>query len=131
MDKYIWTSHAHYKMRYYRMSESLVKRVIRYPTRVEEGVIENAVACMRPAHLLGTSTVSSVLNSSKHASSKKYSELWVMYLLGELTSKKKQVISNKQGQIKIITAWRYPGRSPKRNPVPAGILEEAKRIIGV
>jgi len=100
LEKYIWTSHAQYKMRYYRLSESLIKRVIRQPSRVEEGIIENAVACMQEAN------------------SKKYSEIWTMYVL------------NKQKQIKIITAWRYPGRSPERNPVPVQILEDAKRIIG-
>jgi len=148
MDKYIWTSHAQYKMRYYRMSESLVKRVVRYPTRVEEGVIENAVACMRPAHLNSTSTRSvpvGVLTvgsqpsppaggfggQAKQAKPKRYSELWGMYLLTSSTGNKKQTESNKQKQVKIITAWRYPGLSPKRNPVPANILEEAKRIISI
>jgi len=33
-------------------------------------------------------------------------------------------------QIKIITAWKYPGRSPIRGPVPipADILEELSKI---
>ena len=54
-----------------------------------------------------------------------------MYLLTSSTGNKKQTESNKQKQVKIITAWRYPGLSPKRNPVPANILEEAKRIISI
>ena len=88
-------------MRYYRLSESLVKRVIRYPTRIEEGILEGAIACMRPMQ------------------SKKYSEIWTMYII--MPSK----------QIKIVTAWRYPGKSPERNPVPIEVIEEARRILGV
>jgi len=34
-------------MRYYQLSESLVKRVFRHPGRVEEGVAENTVAAMQ------------------------------------------------------------------------------------
>ena len=97
--KFIWTAHSRMKMRYYRLSEQLVKRVIKYPARVEKGVIDNGVAVMRPTQ------------------SKKYSEIWVMYIL-----------SNK-GQIKIITAWRYPAKSPDKDPVPAEILNEARAII--
>lgn len=32
-------------------------------------------------------------------------------------------------QIKIITAWRYPGKSPERDPIPADILREIKAIL--
>lgn len=45
--KYYWTKHAQEKMRYYQLSESLVKRVFRHPGRVEEGVAENTVAAMQ------------------------------------------------------------------------------------
>ena len=34
-----------------------------------------------------------------------------------------------ENQIKIITAWRYPGKSPKRNPIPSEILEEARSVL--
>ncbi len=43
-------------------------------------------------------------------------EIWAMYQ-----------IANKA--IRIITAWRYPGKSPGRNPIPQEILDEIKSII--
>ena len=58
----VWTSHAKFKMKYYGLSESRVKRVIRNPERVEEGIAEETVAMMQ----LGSST------------SKKPYEIWVM-----------------------------------------------------
>jgi hypothetical protein len=48
----------------------------------------------------------------------KKQEIWAMY---------KPV--KKLNQIKVITAWRYPGKSPERNPIPQEILEEIKTII--
>jgi hypothetical protein len=101
-DKYIWTSHSRQKMRYYRLTEARVGRIIRHPARVEEGIIEEAIAAMQPAD------------------SKKYSEIWTLYVVVKDKGSKK---------IKVITAWRYPGRSPARDPVPAEILREIKRII--
>lgn len=98
-DKYIFTNHAFYKMLHYRLSESLVKRVIRYPARTEESIVEGTIACMRPAQ------------------SKKYHEIWVMYK------------PTKTRQLKIITAWRYPGKSPERDPIPKNILQEIRSII--
>jgi len=146
-DKYLWTLHAQMKMRHYRLTESRVKRVIRHPARIEEGILENAVACMQPAE------------------GKNYSEIWTMYVLargnafsrhdsprparGSLRkseisafggpSKSRFSLSRKRiaarndgedaGRIKIITAWRYPGKSPARDPVPQEILEEIRRIV--
>lgn len=99
-EKYLWTNHAQYKMRHYRLSESLIKRVIRHPKRTEESIVPNTIACMKPAQ------------------TKKYSEVWAMYAL------------TKKGQVRIITAWRYPGSSPERDPIPVEILEEARKVLG-
>lgn len=100
--KYVWTHHAHDKMRYYRLSESRIKRIIRYPTRTEEGVLEDGVACMQPA------------------GSKTYSEIWVMYILSGTSMAR---------QIKIITCWRYPSKSTSRDPIPADILKEIQMLL--
>lgn len=59
--KYSWTRHVVGKMQYYRISESIVKRIIHAPKRVEKGVAEDTIACMIPV------------------GSKKKQELWVMY----------------------------------------------------
>lgn len=91
------------KMRHYRLTESRVKRIIRYPARVEEGIFRGAIACMQ---LVG---------------GKQYGEIWTFYTLsGNNGSKKK---------IKIISAWRYPGKSPARNPIPAEILREIRFLL--
>ena len=107
-EKFVWTRHAQDKLRYYRLSESRIKRIIRYPVRVEEGILEGAVAAMSPA------------------GGKKYSEIWTMYLI---TANRKMQSANRKKQIKIITAWRYPGKSPERDPIPAEILREIKSLL--
>ncbi len=100
-------------MKYYGVSESRVKRIIRFPSRYEEGIVPDTVAVMQPA---GT---------------KKYSEIWVMYKLVDYRQRansKSKILNSKQ-QLKIITVWRYPGVSPKRDPIPKEVLEEIKELI--
>jgi hypothetical protein len=50
------------------------------------------------------------------AGSKRYTEIWAMY-------------KPSRGRIKIITVWRYPGKSPARDPIPAEILKEARKLL--
>ena len=100
--KYSWTWHVIDKMKYYKISPSRVKRVIRHPDRTEEGIVSDTVASM------------------KIAKTKKRQEIWAMYIPAQKNGEKK---------IKIITAWRYPGESPKRDPVPKNILEEVKELL--
>ncbi len=100
-------------MKYYGVSESRVKRIIRFPSRYEEGIVPDTVAVMQPA---GT---------------KKYSEIWAMYKLVDYRQRansKSKILNSKQ-QLKIITVWRYPGVSPKRDPIPKEVLEEIKELI--
>ena len=47
-------------------------------------------------------------------------ELWVMYQKKE----KKTGSPFEKEQLRIISAWRYPGVSPLRNPIPSEILLE-------
>ena len=89
-------------MRHYRLTESRIKRIIRFPSRTEEGVIEEGIACMQSA------------------GGKTYSEIWVMYVLSGTVDTR---------QIKIITCWRYPGRSPSRDPIPLDILREVQMLV--
>jgi hypothetical protein len=102
-EKYIWTAHAHNKMQFYRLSESRVKRIIRHPERIEEAIVPGLVAVMQPA---GTT---------------KYSEIWAMY----------KVLASDGGKLKVITAWRYPGESPERDPIPESVIKEVRSIVGV
>lgn len=99
-NKYQWTKHSQYKMRYYGLSPQRIKRIIRHPVRIEEAIVPGLIAGMQPA------------------GGKNYSEIWTIY-------KPLQRLKN----IKIITAWRYPGKSPERNPIPAEILNEIESII--
>lgn len=85
-------------MVFYGLSPDRVKRVIRNPKRVENGVAESTIAVM----ISGTNN-------------KKPSEIWAMY-------------QKKGQKKIIISAWRYPGISPvgKQIPIPQDILEELK-----
>ncbi len=96
--KFIWTNHSKAKLRQYRFSEKRVLRIFRNPNRVEEGIAEGTVAAMQ---ITGTK--------------KKPTEAWLMYS-----------ILKKPKAIKIISTWRYPGRTPKneRPIIPKDILEE-------
>ncbi|MEK7139071.1 MAG: hypothetical protein AAB817_00025 [Patescibacteria group bacterium] len=93
-----WTSHARSKLRQYGLSPTRVLRVIRRPQRVEEGIAPETVAVMQPT-------------SPKHTS-----EIWAMYQT-----------SNPPGQLTIITAWRYPAKSPVRSPIP--IPEDIRALL--
>lgn len=86
-------------MRYYGLSQSRVLRVFHNPTRVEEGAAERTTALMQPT-------------SSKHTT-----EIWLMYQQNKKT-----------GVITIISAWRYPGKSPvgREIPIPDEIRRELK-----
>ena len=101
-EKYFWTKHSIYKMRHYGLSPQRIKRIIRYPARIEEAIVPNLIAVMVP---------------------NKKQEIWTMYQI--IKSK----LKNQNSKFKIITAWRYPGKSPARNPIPKEILEEIRSII--
>ena len=80
-----------------------MKRVLRAPARVEEGIAPKTVAVMQPAAPRGQATYARGLAT---AAAKKWRyELWVMY---QDTKKVR----------KIIAVWRYPGVSPVREPPP-------------
>jgi len=103
-ERYFWTAHALGKMRYYGLTAQRILRVINHPARIEEGVAENTTAVMQPASV----------NRKKQTWS---SEIWAMYQLDK-------------SKYKIISAWRYPGVSPKRNAVPEEIMEEVRGLLG-
>lgn len=116
--RYHFTLHSEYKMREYHLSRQRVIRIIRSPRRTETGIVENTVAVMQPA-------------STKRIDGKETwtQELWVMYKVlgqGKLTKSKLEQALN-QSELKIISAWRYPGVSPERDPIPSEILQEIVR----
>ncbi len=101
-DRFSWTKHSIEKMRYYGLSEQRVKRVLRNPNRIEEGIAPATIAMMQKA-----------------GSKKKPHEIWTMFAV------------LKSGKRKIISAWRYPGISPKGKeiPVPEEIRSEIEKEI--
>lgn len=112
-DKYSWTNHVGRKMMFYGLSADRVKRVIRNPNRSEKGIAPNTIAVMSAPS--GRDLASGGQPQNKSRTRK--GEIWVMY---QQRGKKKV----------IITAWRYPGKSPIREaiPIPADILEELKNL---
>ena len=98
----IWTKHSQAKMRQYRFSEKRVLRIFRKPERIEEGIAPETIANMQ------------ITGTKKHPT-----EAWMMYL-----------ILKKPKAIKIISAWRYPGRTPagERPIIPEDTLEELKLL---
>jgi hypothetical protein len=96
----VFTKHSEYKMRQYNLSGQKVRGVIRNPKRREVGIMPKTVAVMQPL---------SVKKENGKETWKQ--EIWVMYK--EEGSKKR-----------VISAWRYPGISPKRDPIPSDILRE-------
>lgn len=110
-DKFSWTNHSVRKMMQYQLSEARVKRVINNPKRKELGIAPGTIAVMQP-------------NSSKHTH-----EIWVMYQV--IKSKINPPAGGQNSKIRIITAWKYPGKSPIRGsiPIPLEILEELGEII--
>jgi hypothetical protein len=104
-EKIHWTRHVRGKMRYYRLSETRLKRVLRKPDRKELGVAPRTVAIMQ---ITGTR--------------KRPTEIWLMY--------QKPPPRQKRKAITIISAWRYPARSKKGKPppIPEDILWEIEKL---
>lgn len=106
-EKWVWTNHVVGKMGYYRISESLVKRVVRFPKRVEKGIAPGTTACMSPW-------------GSASGGQPYKGEVWVMYKeVGKLPTSNSQFSTiNYQQKKKIISAWKYPGVSRIGEPIP-------------
>lgn len=96
-----WTQHVKNKMLHYRISEQKIKTILKNPARKEEGIAPKTLAVMK-----------------RNDTPKRKEELWVMF--------------QKNGQKhRIISAWRYPGVSPKGKeiPIPEDILQELEKAI--
>ncbi|MEE8131520.1 MAG: hypothetical protein V3T98_00500 [Candidatus Paceibacterota bacterium] len=94
-----WTNHSKAKMRFYKLSEQRVKRVLNSPKRIEQGIAPSTIAMLQSA------------GSKKHPY-----EIWVM-------------IQDKRDKRKIISTWRYPGITKAGEPLPEGILMEMRDIV--
>ncbi|MEK7598669.1 MAG: hypothetical protein AAB487_02940 [Patescibacteria group bacterium] len=140
-EKYFWTQHAAFKLRQYGLSAQRVIRVINNPQRKEEGIVEKTVAVMQPASVRAART-----SAGKPAGKTWSQEIWAMYQTRGAGNPKSKILNHKvphpalcatlsqigRGglgkQIKIISAWRYPGVSPKKDPIPEDILREISEL---
>jgi len=130
---FVWTKHSQAKMKQYMLSESRVKRVIKNPLRVEEGIAPKTLASMQKA------------GSKKHPY-----EIWVMYIIQKSKIAPSRAAGkafsdtrpkrlwrvgdkNQKSKIKIISAWKYPGVTQPGEPIPIppDIFEEIIKFIGV
>lgn len=94
----VWTSHAHAKMAFYKLSESRVRRVLHAPKRIEEGVAPKTVAMMHPAS-------TRFKQNEKDKRTETWSqEIWVM-------------LQDSPQKRTIISAWRYPGVTKPRSAI--------------
>lgn len=94
-----WTKHAKAKMRHYALSEQRIRRVLKTPSRIEEGVAHGTIALMQR------------VGSKKHPY-----EIWVM-------------VKDDKARRKIISAWRYPGLTQPGEALPEEILKEFREIL--
>lgn len=118
-----WTKHAKAKMRYYALSEQRVRRVLKTPSRIEEGIAPETIALMQRA------------GSKKHPY-----EIWVMIQETRINADQTQINADKYPRksalnpresaiTKIISAWRYPGITRPGDPLPEEILREFREIV--
>lgn len=131
-DNILWTAHARQKMRFYGLSEQRLRRVLKFPQRIEEGIAPETTAIMQPQkndfsqRRAGGGITKKVLDRGGVEKNRFFGgknrkgagEIWLMY----------QKAKNKK--IKIISAWRYPGTSPKGKeiPIPADIRKELQKL---
>ena len=98
--EYFWTMHSKKKLFQYALSPGIVKRILRFPDRKEEGIAEDTIAVMKDRSTKSTEK-----------------EVWVMY---------QQERGRKK---KIISTWVYPGKSPRNRKeifIPEDALAELR-----
>ncbi|TSC96555.1 MAG: Uncharacterized protein Athens071426_295 [Parcubacteria group bacterium Athens0714_26] len=111
---YYWTSHSKSKMLQYRISEGKIKAILQNPARTEGGIAPKTLAVMK-----------------RNDTPKRKEEMWVMYQILSKNDKKSGLESFIKAPDKkaIISVWRYPGVSKKRNvPMPEDVLEELEKL---
>jgi hypothetical protein len=95
---FYWTKHSQGKLRQYGLSASRIKRLIRHPERIEAGIAPETWASMQTA------------GSKKHPY-----EIWTMYVIEKMKDQKSCL---RRQAIRIISAWKYPGKTNPGDPIP-------------
>jgi hypothetical protein len=111
-DKYFfWTNHSKYKMAQYGLSPTSVKNIIRRPERKEVGIAPETIAVMK-----------------RKDSKRMKKECWVM--IQKSAKRKTQSAKLNNAKVKIISAWIYPGVSPKGKDIyiPEDVMIEIENL---
>ena len=155
--EFYWTNHALFKMRCYGLSVQKVLGVIKRPERKAEGIVKNTIAVMQPVNpkiLNGKKIWKQEIWVMYQAPINRGNPNFPASTRGDSSTRGGQFpISNKisaEGgpavgwqnsklknyklqttnyKLKIISAWRYPGVSPKKNPIPGDILAEIGSLL--
>lgn len=122
LKKFLWTQHSEIKMRQYGLSKTKLLGILRNPEREEQGIVPGTVAVMKTNKVFTKITplfkekTKSVFTKASVWKKKSPGEIWIMYkdVKNKGTSLK---------QLKIISAWRYPGitKPGEEIPVPEDI----------
>ncbi len=118
---FLWTDHSKSKMIQYFISESKIRGIIKKYDRIETGIVPNTVAVMKRNDKVMKKSASPKAGEPRPTRKNGREELWVMY----------QKIGNKKigEKLNIISVWRYPGVSPKKEiPIPEDVLFEIENI---
>ncbi len=109
-----WTKHSEAKMRFYNLSKQRVRRVLNSPKRIETGIAPDTIAMMQ------------VAGSQKHPY-----EIWTMIVKYQKSNSKNQNYKSKfkNNEVKVVSAWKYPGRTKAGEPLPEEILSEIRESI--
>lgn len=103
-------------MRFHRLSKQRVRRVLNSPQRIEEGIAPGTIAMMQRA------------GSVKHPY-----EIWTMIQRTQTDAddtrihtgkflRKSALSRRKSASIKVISAWKYPGRTKPSSEIALDFL---------
>ena len=148
MERYIWTRHSQWKMKQYALSEQRIKRVMRNPERVEKSIVPGMIASMQATgsaknryeiwvmyELIKYSRMEKILSleekihsiSKWNTPQKTLSPAQIFREKRRQEHRERQIMSENTKILRIISAWKYPGESPKKDPIPDFILEEIQQ----
>lgn len=149
MDNYLWTKHSEWKMKQYSLSQQRLKRVVRNPDRIEKSIVPGMVAAMQVAgnskrryevwvmYEVAKNQKSQAKGQDKETATQaprsETQDLSHLSPAARFREMRRQEFAMRQSMgsgktLRVISAWKYPGESPKRDPIPVEILEEIQRL---
>ena len=145
---FYWTKHSLAKLKEYNLSQQRVRRILHHPSRTEVGIVPETWASMQIAGskkhpyeiwvMYEILTQGSKFKKQNNIQKKKDSQVQNLETQNSKNAKNKRIKNNNSleivstlipkhiKQIKIISAWKYPGvtKPGEPIPIPLDILEE-------